>query len=40
MDLSSGDRARLSGKVWRIAEKGSLSTREFISLVESALGQQ
>jgi len=40
MDLSSGDRARLSGKVWRIAEKGSLSTREFISLVENALGQQ
>ena len=37
MDLSTADRARLSGKVWRIAEKGSLSTRNFISLVESAI---
>ncbi len=37
MDLSTTDRARLTGKVWRIAEKGSLSTRNFISLVESAI---
>jgi CheY-like chemotaxis protein len=37
MDLSSADRGRLTGKVWRIEEKGSLATQEFISLVESAV---
>jgi CheY-like chemotaxis protein len=37
MDLSADDRARLTEKVWRIAEKGSLSTHELVSLVESAL---
>jgi hypothetical protein len=36
MDLSTAARARLAGKVWQIAEKVSLSTEEFISLVESA----
>ena len=29
---------RLMGKVWRIEGKGSLSTHEFLSLVESAVG--
>jgi PAS domain S-box-containing protein len=38
MDLSPADRARLAGKVWRIEGKGSLSTHEFLSLVESAVG--
>ncbi len=38
MDLSTADRARLAGKVWRIEGKGSLSTHEFLSLVESAVG--
>jgi PAS domain S-box-containing protein len=38
MDLSAADRARLMGKVWRIEGKGSLSTHEFLSLVESAVG--
>ena len=38
MDLSAGDRARLAGKVWRIEGKGSLSTHEFLSLVERAVG--
>ena len=38
MDLSLADRARLAGKVWRIEGKGSLSTHEFLSLVESAVG--
>jgi signal transduction histidine kinase len=38
MDLSSADRARLAGKVWRIEGKGSLSTHEFLNLVESAIG--
>jgi PAS domain S-box-containing protein len=38
MDLSGADRARLMGKVWRIEGKGSLSTHEFLSLVESAVG--
>jgi len=38
MDLSSADRARLAGKVWRIEGKGSLSTHQFLSLVESAVG--
>jgi signal transduction histidine kinase len=38
MELSEFDRSRLKGKVWKIAEKGSLSTHEFISLVESAVG--
>jgi CheY-like chemotaxis protein len=38
MDLSAADRARLAGKVWRIEGKGSLSTHEFLSLVESAVG--
>jgi CheY-like chemotaxis protein/nitrogen-specific signal transduction histidine kinase len=40
MDLSAADRARLEGKVWRIEGKGSLSTHEFLSLVESAVGPQ
>jgi CheY-like chemotaxis protein len=40
MDLSSADRARLSGKVWRIEGKGSLSTHEFLNLVESAVAPQ
>jgi PAS domain S-box-containing protein len=40
MDLSAADRARLEGKVWRIEGKGSLSTHEFLSLVESAVGTQ
>ena len=39
MDLSPADRARLAGKVWRIEGKGSLSTHEFLSLVESVVGQ-
>jgi len=38
MDLSSADRTRLAGKVWRIEGKGSLSTHEFLSLVESVVG--
>ena len=38
MDLSPADRARLAGKVWRIEGKGSLSTHEFLSLVESVVG--
>jgi len=38
LDLSAADRARLAGKVWRIEGKGSLSTHEFLSLVESAVG--
>jgi len=38
MDLSAADRARLAGKVWRIEGKGTLSTHEFLSLVESAVG--
>jgi len=38
MDLSPTDRARLAGKVWRIEGKGSLSTHEFLSLVESVVG--
>lgn len=37
MRISSADRARLAGAVWRIAEKGSLSTHEFITLVEAAV---
>ena len=40
MDLSAADRARLEGKVWRIEGKGSLSTHEFLNLVESAVGRQ
>jgi PAS domain S-box-containing protein len=36
MDLSSADRAQLAGKVWRIEEKGSLATSEFVHLVETA----
>jgi hypothetical protein len=40
MDLSAADRARLAGKVWRIEGKGTLSTHEFLSLVESAVGPQ
>ena len=40
MDLTTADRARLAGKVWRIEGKGSLSTHEFLTLVESAVGQQ
>jgi PAS domain S-box-containing protein len=38
MDLSAADRARLAGKVWRIEGKESLSTHEFLSLVENAVG--
>lgn len=38
MKVLSVDRERLAGKVWRIAEKGSLSTHDFINLVESAVG--
>ena len=38
MDLSPADRARLAGKVWRIEGKGSLSTHEFLGLVESVVG--
>jgi PAS domain S-box-containing protein len=38
LDISAADRARLAGKVWRIEGKGSLSTHEFLSLVESAVG--
>jgi len=37
MDLSAADRARLSGNVWMIAEKGTLSTNEFTSLVERGI---
>jgi CheY-like chemotaxis protein len=40
MDLSAANRERLAGKVWRIEGKGSLSTHEFLSLVESAVGPQ
>ena len=40
MDLSSTDRAKLAGKVWRIEGKGSLSTHEFLNLVESAVAPQ
>jgi CheY-like chemotaxis protein len=40
MDLSVADRERLAGKVWRIAEKGSLATQELISLVESAVSHR
>jgi signal transduction histidine kinase/CheY-like chemotaxis protein len=40
MDLSSADRAKLAGKVWRIEGKGSLSTHEFLNLVESAVAPQ
>ncbi|HXE96839.1 MAG TPA: ATP-binding protein, partial [Dongiaceae bacterium] len=38
MDLSAADRARLTEKAWRIEEKGALSTKEFLSLVENAIG--
>jgi len=40
MDLSAADRARLAGKVWRIEGKGTMSTHEFLSLVESAVGKK
>ncbi len=40
MDLSITNQARLAGKVWRIAEKGSLSTQKFIRLVKNAIGSQ
>jgi CheY-like chemotaxis protein len=39
MDLSIADRKRLAGKVWRIEGKGTLSTHELLSLVESVVGQ-
>jgi CheY-like chemotaxis protein len=39
MDLSPADRARLKKKVWHIAEKGGLSTKEFINLVEEVVGK-
>jgi hypothetical protein len=32
--------ARLNKNVWRIKEKGSLATHEFISLVESAVADR
>ena len=38
MDLNSGDRDRLADKVWRIAEKGSLSTADLTGLVACGLG--
>jgi signal transduction histidine kinase/CheY-like chemotaxis protein len=38
MKILSADRERLAGKVWKIAGKGSLSTHEFINLVENAVG--
>jgi CheY-like chemotaxis protein len=37
MKIRSADRQRLAGKIWRIAEKGSLSTHDFIRLVETAV---
>jgi signal transduction histidine kinase/CHASE3 domain sensor protein/CheY-like chemotaxis protein len=37
MDLSDADRARLSGRVWQIAEKGSLSSQELNQLVVRAV---
>ena len=40
MKILSVDRERLAGKVWRIAEKGSLSTHDFINLVENAVGSK
>ena len=40
MELSTSNRARLAGKVWQIAEKGSLSTQNFIILVETAIGSK
>jgi CheY-like chemotaxis protein len=40
MKILSVDRERLAGKVWRIAEKGSLSTHDFINLVESAVSSK
>ena len=40
MRIVAADRARLKGKVWKITEKGSLSTHEFINLVESAVGTE
>lgn len=40
MKILSADRERLVGKVWKIAGKGSLSTHEFINLVECALGSK
>jgi signal transduction histidine kinase/CHASE3 domain sensor protein len=40
MDLSAADRKRLAGKVWRIEGKGSLSTNDFLNLVESAITPQ
>jgi PAS domain S-box-containing protein len=39
MNLSAEDRARLTGNVWRISEKGSLATHEFINLVECAVAE-
>ncbi len=40
MRISSADRKRLSGAVWRITEKSSLSSNEFITLVEAAVGSE
>jgi signal transduction histidine kinase len=37
MKIRSAERQRLVGKVWKIAEKGSLSTHDFIRLVENAV---
>jgi signal transduction histidine kinase/CheY-like chemotaxis protein len=40
MRISAADRARLAGAVWRIAEKSSLSSHEFIALVDAAVGSK
>ena len=40
MKIRAVDRERLSGKIWKIAGKGSLSTHEFINLVEIAVAAQ
>ena len=40
MELSAANRERLAEMVWRIECKGSLSTHEFLTLVESAVGLQ
>ncbi len=37
MKIRSADRQRLAGKIWKIAEKGSLSTHDLIRLVENAV---
>jgi DNA-binding response OmpR family regulator len=37
MSLTSTDKERLGDKVWGVAEKGCLSTEEFIALVRNAI---